>query len=212
MTDDNYKHWSKSSVYLKAHRDGNLNCGISTFYKYCRLLGFKNKPRRRKSDLYSRVRTSKPNELWCADVTIFKTADNAKHYIHFLIDHYSKMILGYRIEKSSSALAIKTLIQNACLKHQPEKISFLTDGGSENVNSTVAKFINSSEILIKHLIVQKDVVFSNSMIEAINKIIKHQFLFPKEVANRNQLKKPNSRCYSYLQHDTSTNESWRKHS
>ena len=187
MNDDNYKHWSKSSVYLKALRDEKLRCGISTFYKYCRLLGFNNRPRRKKSDDYNPVKTNEPNELWCADVTIFKTADNSKHYIHFLIDHYSKMILGYRIEKSSSALAIKSLIQNACLEYQPEKIQFLTDGGSENVNHIVSNFINSPDIPIKHLIAQKDVVFSNSMIEAINKIIKHQFLHPKEITNGNQL-------------------------
>ncbi|NGX85371.1 DDE-type integrase/transposase/recombinase [Aequorivita sp. KMM 9714] len=189
MDDDNYKHWSKSSIYLKSLRDEKLQCCVSTFYKYCRLLGFKNRPRRKKSDSYTPVRTTRPNKLWCADVTIFKTADNVKHYIHFLIDHYSKMILGYRIEKSASAIAIKSLVQNACLQHKPDKLQFLTDGGSENVNSVVSNFINAIDIPIKHLIAQKDVVFSNSMIEAINKIIKHQFLFPKELANGNQLTK-----------------------
>lgn len=182
-----YSHWSKSSVYLKALRDENLNCGISTFYKYCRLLGFQNKPRRKKSDHYQPLRTSYPNQVWCADVTIFKTADNVKHHIHLLIDHYSKMILGYRIEKSSSALAIKSLIQNACLEHKPSTLQFLTDGGSENVNTSVSSFIKTNDISIKHIIAQKDVVFSNSMIEAINKIIKHQFLHQKEIADRNQL-------------------------
>ena len=187
MNDDNYKHWSKSSVYLKAIRDEKLHCSISTFYKYCRLLGFKNRPRRKKSDDYTPLKTSRPNQVWCADVTIFKTSDNIKHYIHFLIDHYSKMIIGYRIEKSSSAIAIKSLIQNACIEYQPEKLQFLTDGGSENVNSIVSNFIDSPDIPIEHLIAQKDVVFSNSMIEAINKIIKHQFLHPKEIVNENQL-------------------------
>ena len=187
MTDDNYKYWSKSSVYLKALQDEKLQCGISAFYKYCRLLGFKNRPGRKKADQYNPVTTSCPNELWCADVTIFKTRDNIKHYIHFLIDHYSKMILGYRIEKSASGKAIKSLIQNACLEHRPKKLQFLTDGGSENVNHIVSNFISANAVPIEHLIAQKDVVFSNSMIEAINKIIKHQFLYPKEIENGNQL-------------------------
>jgi putative transposase len=46
---------------------------MTTFYKYCRLLGFKNRPRKRKSDDYQPLKTSTPNEVWCADVTIFKT-------------------------------------------------------------------------------------------------------------------------------------------
>ena len=189
MMNENYRHWSKSSVYLKALRNGNLSCGISTFYKYCKLLGFKNRPRRKKSDDYNPVRTSHPNQIWCADVTIFKTTDNTKHYIHFLIDHYSKMILGYRIEKSSSGTAIRSLIQNSFYKNRPTNLKFLTDGGSENINVKVAHFINSPSIPIKHIIAQRDVVFSNSMIEAVNKIIKHQFLFPRNIENREQLRK-----------------------
>jgi len=50
MNHEIYRYWSKSSIYLKAVIDGNLLCGISTFYKYCSLLGFQNKPRRKKSD------------------------------------------------------------------------------------------------------------------------------------------------------------------
>lgn len=83
MTNDLYCHWSKASIYLIAIKDEKLKRCLSTFYKYCRLLGFKNKPRKRKSDTYNPVKTSKSNELWCADVTVFKTADNIKYYIHF---------------------------------------------------------------------------------------------------------------------------------
>lgn len=187
MTNDNYKHWSKASIYLKAIRDEKLKCCLSTFYKYCRLLGFKNKPRKRKSDDYIPVKTTNPNELWCADVTIFKTADNVKHYIHFLIDHFSKYIIGYKVCKSPSSLTIKELLEKAILKHKPDKLQFLTDGGSENVNTTVANFINKPNIPIEHIIAQKDVVFSNSMVEALNKTIKHQFLFHKMIENSTQL-------------------------
>lgn len=182
MTHEIYKYWSKSSIYLKAVIDGSLSCGISTFYKYCSFLGFQNKPKRKKSDDYDPVRTSKPNELWCVDVTIFKTADGIKQSIHLLIDHYSKMILGYKIKSSSSGNAIKELLQNAYLKYKPDKVQLLSDNGSENVNTVVADFTSSN--YIKYLIAQKDVSFSNSMIEAINKIIKHQFLYHKDIADR----------------------------
>ncbi len=80
---------------------------------------------------------------------------------------------GTTSKKSESAAAIKSLIQDACIEHQPEKLQFLTDGGSENVNSIVSDFINSPDIPTKHIVAQKDMVFSNSMIEAVNKTIKH---------------------------------------
>ena len=123
-----------------------------------------------------------------ADVTILKTADGKKHYIHFLMDHYSKMILGYSVENSSSPKAIKNLLQEAYLKHKnKDPITLVTDGGVENVNNTVQEFINTTNPDIKHLIAQKDIPFSNSRIEAFNKIIKHQFLLPQNLTNRKQL-------------------------
>jgi len=61
------------------------------------------------------------------------------------------------------------------------------NGGCENVNTTVKYFLVSTNNDIKHLIAQKDIPFSNSKIEAFDKIIKHQFLFPKNLTNRNQL-------------------------
>ena len=189
MSNDNYCHWSKSSIYLKAIRDKNLKCAMTTFYKYCLLLGFKNRPRKRKSDAYNPVRTSKPNELWCADVTVFKTVDTTKHYIHFLMDHFSKYILAYKVCSKPSSGVVKELLDRAYQTHKPYKLQFLTDGGSENVNTTVSNFINNPEVPIEHIIAQKDVIFSNSMIEALNKVIKHQFLFPKNIDNSNQLSK-----------------------
>ena len=71
-------------------------------------------------------------------------------------------------------------------KYKPDKVQLLSDGGSENVNNVVSDFTISNHI--KHLIAQKDVTFSNSMIESINKIIKHQFLHPKEILDGNRFK------------------------
>ncbi|PQV48796.1 hypothetical protein CLV33_1041, partial [Jejuia pallidilutea] len=101
MEHEDYKFWSKSSIYLKAVRDEALCCGLSTFYKYCRLLGFKTLKSYAKQKGYNALKTTMPNEVWCADVTFFKTDDGAKHYIHILMDHFSKKVLGYSIEKSS---------------------------------------------------------------------------------------------------------------
>jgi putative transposase len=39
------------------------------------------------------------------------------------------------------------------------------------------------------MIAQKDVVFSNSMIEALNKVIKQQFLYPLQILSRTSLDK-----------------------
>ena len=188
MEKEAYSHWSKSSVYLLALRNKEISFCLTTFYKYSTLLGYGKSRHLQPKIKYSSLTSCKPNEIWCSDVTILKTADNKKQYIHFLMDHFSKMILGFSVENSSCPKAIKKLLQEAYLKYKnQDPITLVTDGGVENVNNTVQEFLNTTNQDIKHLIAQKDIPFSNSRIEAFNKIIKHQFLLPRNLENRNQL-------------------------
>jgi len=188
MEIEDYQYWSKSSVYLLALRNKDLSFGLSTWYKYSKLLGYTLTRHLHPKKLYGSLKSYKPNEIWCADVTILKTADEKKHYIHFLMDHFSKMILGYTVENNSSPKVIRDLLEQAYLKHNnKEPITFVTDGGVENVNTTVQEFLITTNQDIKHLIAQKDIPFSNSKIEAFNKIIKHQFLLPQNLTNRTAL-------------------------
>jgi transposase InsO family protein len=104
------------------------------------------------------------------------------------MDHYSKIFLGYRIENSPSPKVIRDLLKQAYLKHKnKEAITFVTDGDVENVNTRVHDFLDTINQDIKCLVAQKDIHFSNSKIEAFNKIIKHQFLLPQNLTNRKQL-------------------------
>jgi putative transposase len=188
MENQAYRYWSKASVYLLALRNKNTAICLTTWYKYSKLLGYSKNRHLFPLKKHASLTSFRPNEIWCADVTILKTADNKKHYIHFLMDHYSKMILGYSVENSSNPKAIKKLLEEAYFKHKnKELITFVTDAGIENVNTTVQAFLSSTNQDIKHLIAQKDIPFSNSKIEAFNKIIKHQFLLPKNLTGRGQL-------------------------
>jgi putative transposase len=137
---------------------------------------------------YKPLVSNKPNQIWCADVTILKTTDGTKHYIHFLMDHFSKKILGYTVESSAKPKAIKTLLQQAYSSYKGlQTIRFVTDTGVENVNTTVKEFLATTNPKIIHQIAQKDITASNSKIEAYNKIIKHQFLLPRQLYCLKQL-------------------------
>jgi len=154
------------------------------------LLGYKSGRHVYKKQEYKPLISNKPNQIWCADVTIHKTTDGVKHYIHFLIDHYSKMVLGYQIDYKSNPKIIKSLLKNTfeeCPKS--ETIQFVTDGGVENANKTVQNYIATTACRIIHTIAQKDIPESNSYIEAFNKVIKNQFLRPRNPENGTQLEK-----------------------
>jgi hypothetical protein len=73
--------------------------------------------------------------------------------------------------------------------------SLITDDGSEN-HGDAYKFTNNCQSpAIAHLIAQKTIAQSNSMIEAANKQIKYHFLYHKEIANFEQLEKPSAAGY-----------------
>ncbi|MFK7001898.1 DDE-type integrase/transposase/recombinase [Flavobacterium oreochromis] len=185
-----YQFWSKSSLYYLGLRNKDFSFCLATFYKYSKLLGYtKGRHLKLKTD-YTPLVSTKPNQIWCADVTIHKTKDGVKHYIHFLMDHYSKMILGWQVGSSSQPKIIKSLLQNALEKYpNTETTQLVTDAGIENVNTTVQNYIKSTGHKIIHKIAQKDIASSNSAIEAFNKVFKNQFIRPQDPENGTQLNK-----------------------
>ena len=187
MNHEVYQYWSASSVYALALREKAVYCCLSTWYKYCNLLGLASK-KVRKIVNYQPLVTFRPNQYWCADATRFVTFDGNKYWIHFLMDHFSRKILGFRVTKNPSKFAIRDLLKEVYQKYKPSQpLIFLTDGGAENVNNWVKGFINQLDVHIIHKVAQKDEPFSNSMIEAFNKTFKQEFLNPLPIQNEKML-------------------------
>ncbi len=184
------KHWPTISHYWYCIAQNIVFCHVSTFYKYAKALGFKGRKGKFKKKYKEGIRAVRPNQIWHADITIFKTTDGIKNYIYFIVDNYSRMILNWKIAtKVSGKIAIENF-KEAYAKHSPltlEKLeSYMTDGGSEN--KPFSEHLKSKNV--EHLIANTpDVKFSNSIIEAINKVMKYQYLFPKEPENTEKLLK-----------------------
>ena len=62
------------------------------------------------------------------------------------------------------------------------------DGGVENNNLLVDQYLNSKRRHIRKLIAGKDIRFSNSMVEAQNRLIKYQYLFKHPFRDMKELK------------------------
>ncbi len=175
-------YWPMASIYYKMLRQGNAFMSLTTFYKYAQLLDFKRqKPDCRNKKYTTGIRATKPFEILHADVTIFKPLDNTKVYIYFIVDNFSRNILGW---KASLKLSAKTSFENLQevyaqynLKNKPDTI-LMTDDGSEN-KAEVDTFILSTPL--KRIIAQKDVLFSNSIVEAVNKKFKYEFLYTRNI-------------------------------
>ena len=130
------------------------------------------------------IRASHPLQILHMDVTIFKPLDFSKVYIYFIVDNFSRVILNWKASvEYSSSIAMKVLKEAIQIHGIRLDTKLVTDGGPEN-HGEVSTFVSNREN-IKQLIAQKDIIQSNSMVEAVNKHIKYYYLFKKDLQDLN---------------------------
>ena len=180
LLDERFINWSSLSMYYQALRDKKVFMGIGTWYKYANRLGIKKKFFRISRKKVIGIRALRPLQILHMDVTIFKPLDNTKVYIYFIVDNFSRAILNWKASIEYSSSIAMTVLKESISKHgiRPDS-KLITDGGPEN-HGEVSKFVSSRENL-KQLIAQKDIIQSNSMVEAVNKHMKYYYLFKNEL-------------------------------
>jgi putative transposase len=118
-------------------------------------------------------------------VTQIKSKEGIVHYLHLLIDNYSRKILSWhmdtRLRAKNSLFVTKKAIRQMADKKKSAML--ITDGGSEFDNVLMRTALAGTGLELK--IAGKDVEFSNSMIEAVNKSLKYRHIFPRELPKAN---------------------------
>ena len=193
LSSENYLHWPIVSVAFYAMKKSMLKAHPNTWYKYAKLMQIKRKRHRKFVRRYEEgIRATAPNEKWHADITEIRTADGKVSYIYFVVDNFSRYITSWRVaEKICAKIRLETFIEtinNADIKEtETDEIttSLIVDGGTENNNKHVEKFIERYPI--EKLVALKDILKSNALIESVNKLIKYDYLFPKQLQNQIQL-------------------------
>lgn len=164
-----------NAIWANAVRNGHLSISRSTFYKYTRILGIKSPIKKRNKKKRTKIRASRPHEIWHTDITEVETMNGQKSYIYAVIDNYSRAVLSYRVERRIRGVYSLSVLKDAYLRGTPEELLYITDGGSENRTSQLRAFINEAPKHIRHLIARKDIRESNSMIERVFKTMKGEF-------------------------------------
>jgi len=157
---------------------------------------FRKKKNRQKKRKRGSVEATRLNQIWHIDVSEFKTIDNVKFYIHSIIDNFSRKILAYTVSRDKTAKTRLASIKEAILTQFKTEIlvselDLIADGGPENDNFRIRNLIRHSKSKVDiHLkIAQKDVVFSNSMIEGNFKILKQHLRKRGEIFANTIIKK-----------------------
>ena len=184
VKDQEYKNFPLVAVYYEMMRKGKAFMSLTTFYKYAKLFDNAAKRRLFKAKQKKGIRAAKPKEIIHADVCVYRPLDNTKAFIYFIVDNFSRMILGWRIstQYNSSVMLdnLRTVYCEYLLEKEDPLAVLLVDDGIENKGS-VCTAIQKKDIKLKRLVAQKDIHFSNSMIEAVNKRMKYDFLFRQQL-------------------------------
>jgi transposase InsO family protein len=178
VTSPDYRRVPTSRLALLAQRLGLVFASPSTWYKLVREHRWR-RPRKRIYPAKPKVglRTTRPDEAWHIDVTVIKLLDGTKLYLHGVIDSFSKRILSWRLSTRLMATSCAAVLGDALKSSVSEDTvpTAVVDGGTENFNCEVDELITRG--LLRRLLAQTDLRFSNSPIEAFWKSLKHQWLY-----------------------------------
>ena len=177
---ETYRHIAVQNLALYAQRLGKVFASASTWYKMIHQRGWK-RPRRRVHPAKPKegLRATRPNEYWQIDATVIRLTTGIRIYLQAVIDNFSRKILAWRVSNTLSSATTRELLIEAS-EHLPgpapnTSVLVVTDGGSENFGE-VDKLLEDSNSL-NRVLAQIDIVFSNSLIEAFWRQLKHAWLF-----------------------------------
>jgi putative transposase len=123
------------------------------------------------------IRAKAPGELLHLDATIIRLLDETRACLHAVIDNYSRRILSWMLEKRLGSGGTCWILREAVvqLNDCPGHAIVIADSGSESVNEVVDDLLDYEKFT--PVLAQVDVTFSNSMIEAFWRSLKHSWLF-----------------------------------
>ena len=120
------------------------------------------------------MRATRPNEYWHIDVTVIRLITGVKVYLHAVIDNFSRRILAWRLaERLDPTTTCKVLLEAG--KEIGCVPTVVADSGVENVNERVDGLVETG--VLNRILALVEVAFSNSMIEACWRSLRHQWLY-----------------------------------
>jgi putative transposase len=175
-----YVDYSISDLLGQVMADRKVIIGESLFYEYASLVGETERRKvPRKKRTYKGLRAQNTKDIIHMDKSKFAIKNTNGAWANLIADNRSRAILGFTVSVGSHSKYTLANLKQAITKHHLLDKSFwlVTDDGSEN-KGEVKCFVKENPN-IKHKIAQKNIPYSNSMIESVIKQLKYRYL-PKK--------------------------------
>ena len=173
-----YRHVPTGRLAIFAQRLGKVFASPSTWHRLVRKHRWR-RPRKRVHPPKPRVgiRAIRPNEIWHIDTTVVRLLDGTHAYLYAVIDNFSRRILAWRVsEHFDPTMTLEVLVEaGKATARTDEPPTVFTDAGVENRTAAIDELINSG--ILRRVLAQTEIAFSNSMIESWWRTLKHQWLY-----------------------------------
>ena len=115
--------------------------------------------------------------MWHIDTTVIRLLDGTRAYLHAVIDNFSRRILAWRVADTFAPVNSVAVLRAASQGATPSETApvVLADAGVENVNAQIDDLVATG--VLRRVLAFTELKFSNSMIEAWWRSLKHQWLF-----------------------------------
>jgi len=126
-----------------------------------------------------------PNQIWQSDITYIKV-DDRFYYLTFIIDVYTKLVVGYAVSDNLRAEANQKALKMALKRYAGHDLSGLvhhSDRGSQYINAAYLQLLRAHGITISMGRKAQD----NAYAERVNGIIKNEYLHPRALRSYKQL-------------------------
>lgn len=115
------------------------------------------------------------NQVWSSDITYFKIGEKT-YYIVFIMDVYSRRIVGYSVADNMRAeqniKALKMALDLRGIDNYNNELIHHSDKGGQYISDDYTDFLTDFGIQISMC----NIVYENAHIERVNGIIKNQYL------------------------------------
>ena len=176
VTAPEYRHVPTGTLAVLAQRLGRVWASPSTWYHLVRNYGWR-RPRLRVHPAKPKIglRTTGADEMWHIDTTVIRPLDGTRAYLHAAIDNFLRRILTWRVADTVTPDNRVTVLLEASRHARSSDTTpvVLADSGVENVNAQVDELISTG--VLRRLLALTELQFSNSMIEAWWRSLKHQW-------------------------------------
>ncbi len=178
LTAPEYRHIPTGRLAILAQRLGAVWASASTWYRLVQRFRWR-RPRLRVHPAQPKtgLRTTRPNEMWHIDTTVIRLLDGTRVYLHAVIDNFSRRILAWRVAEKfvpGNSAAVRLDASRASTPSDTIPV-VLADAEVENVNAQIDELISTG--VLHRVLAFTELQFSNSMIEAWWRSLKHQWLF-----------------------------------